>query len=84
MYALVIFVTQFLLVKFNPGLNGYSGWLVFAFLLGRFMGITHPPSRIEEPLSIERQILGWIAVLIFIISFSPAPIVLSDFTTVVP
>ncbi|HZX75114.1 MAG TPA: site-2 protease family protein [Cyclobacteriaceae bacterium] len=84
MYALVIFVTQFLLVKFIPGLNGYSGWLVFAFLLGRFMGIQHPPSRIEEPLNMERQVLGWIAVLIFIISFSPAPIEIMDFTIAAP
>jgi hypothetical protein len=84
MYALIIFVTQFLLVKFVPGLHGYSGWLVFAFLLGRFMGVTHPPSPIEEPLGLGRQVLGWIAVIIFIISFSPAPIDMIEFSSAAP
>jgi len=84
MYALVIFVTQFLLVKFIPDLHGYPGWLLFVFIIGRFMGVLHPPSRIEEPLSAGRQVLGWIALLIFIISFSPAPIDMIEFTSVAP
>ena len=84
MYALIIFVTQFLLVRFVPGLHGYSGWLLFVLIIGRFMGVTHPPSRIEEPLSAGRQLIGWLALIIFIISFTPAPIEMFEFTGVTP
>ena len=76
MYALIIFATQLLLSWAFPTLQGYSGWLFFVFLLGRFIGIQHPPSDIEEPLDTKRIILGWIALFIFMICFSPAPIVL--------
>jgi hypothetical protein len=74
MYALLMFAFQFLLAWLYPGIRGYSGWLVFGFVLGRFIGIQHPRSEIEEPLDQNRQILGWLALLIFIICFSPNPI----------
>ena len=61
---------------FFPDAKGYSGWILFALLLGRFVGITHPRSEIEEPLDTKRIILGWIALIIFVISFSPAPLVI--------
>ncbi|MDL5045691.1 hypothetical protein QQ054_06535 [Oscillatoria amoena NRMC-F 0135] len=57
-----------------PGIKGYSGWLVFGFVIGRLIGVQHPPSEIEEPLDVNRQVLGWIALTIFIISFSLNPI----------
>lgn len=74
MYALVIFAVQYLLVTFIPGIEGYPGWLLFVFIIGRFIGVPHPPAEIEEPLNTNRKILGWIAVLVFIICFSPAPL----------
>lgn len=76
MYALLILAVLLLLSWAYPTLQGYSGWLVFVFLLGRFIGIQHPPSEIEEPLDPKRVILGWLCFAIFIICFSPAPIVL--------
>ena len=76
MFAVVIFGIQFLLAKFQPSLQGYEGWLVFGFILGRFVGVQHPPCMIEEPLDTKRMVLGWLAILIFIISFSATPIVL--------
>jgi hypothetical protein len=42
--------------------------------VGRFIGVQHPPSEIEEQLDTKRVIMGWIALLIFILCFSPAPI----------
>jgi membrane-associated protease RseP (regulator of RpoE activity) len=72
--ALLMFSIQFSLMIFIPGIEGYSGWLLFAFILGRFIGIEHPPSEIEQPLDSDRVILGWIALLMFILCFSPAPI----------
>lgn len=75
MYALIILAVLLLLSRAYPTLQGYSGWLFFVFLLGRFIGIQHPPSEIEEPLDMKRIIVGWISLVIFIICFSPAPII---------
>jgi membrane-associated protease RseP (regulator of RpoE activity) len=75
MYALLIFAAQLLITWLLPNVEGYPGYLIFIFIVGRFIGIQHPPSDIEEPLDTKRVILGWIALLIFILCFSPAPIV---------
>jgi hypothetical protein len=77
MFALLIFAAQLVMTVMYPEIKGYSGWLVFTFILGRFIGVQHPPSEIEDPLDEKRIILGWIALLIFILCFSPAPIVFS-------
>lgn len=74
MYALIIFAIQFVMPMIIPGIEGYSGWLLFSFILGRFIGVYHPPAPIEAPLDINRKILAWLALIIFLISFSPAPI----------
>lgn len=74
MYALGLFVVQYLIVTVFPDVRGYSGWLLFAFIIGRFVGIQHPPSENEAPLSQGRVILGWIALIIFIICFAPNPL----------
>lgn len=74
MYVVVMFGLQFSLMVFIPGIEGYEGWLLFAFIVGRFIGINHPPSEIEQPLTPGRVVLGWIALLIFILCFSPAPL----------
>ncbi|MGK7393840.1 MAG: site-2 protease family protein [Candidatus Cyclobacteriaceae bacterium M3_2C_046] len=69
--ALAVFTIQFLLTIIMPGIKGYEGWLLFAFLIGRFLGVYHPPALLDEPLDWKRKLLGWIALIIFIISFSP-------------
>jgi membrane-associated protease RseP (regulator of RpoE activity) len=74
--TLVIFGLQFLMACIAPNIEGYSGWLVFGFIVGKFVGIPHPPCEIEEPLDAKRIILGWVALMIFILCFSPAPIVI--------
>lgn len=75
MYTALIFAVQFLLLQYVPGIDGYGGWLIFGVIVGRFIGIEHPPSEIEQPLDSKRILLGWITLLIFILCFSPAPIV---------
>jgi len=75
MYALIIFAAQLLVTWLFPAIEGYPGYLIFAFIVGRF-GVQHPPSEIEDPLDTKRVILGWIALLIFIVCFSPAPIII--------
>jgi membrane-associated protease RseP (regulator of RpoE activity) len=76
--ALSLFAVQFLLMVIVPGIEGYQGWLLFGFILGRFIGVSHPPSEIEQPLDPRRVLLGWITLLVFILCFSPAPIVISS------
>lgn len=74
MIAVIVFSVQYLLSMTFPKIQGYPGWLLFAFIIGRFLGVPHPTSEIEEPLSLSRKILGWIALLIFVLCFVPNPI----------
>ncbi len=69
--ALSVFTGQYMLTLLVPGIEGNIFWLVFAFLIGRFLGVYHPPVAINEPLDWKRKVLGWIALLVFILSFSP-------------
>jgi hypothetical protein len=82
--ALGIFTLQYLLVTFFPTLQGYPGWLLFAFIIGRFIGVQHPPSEIEQPLTQGRVVMGWIALVIFVLCFTPDPIALVQNVTIVP
>lgn len=78
MYAIVIVAFLLLVAWWYPDLKGFSGWLVFGLLVGRLIGIYHPPSEIEKPLDPARITLGWICLLIFILSFSPAPVIITE------
>ncbi len=71
--AVIVFCVHVGLAFMIPGIKGYPGWLVFGLLLSRLLGIFHPPAPDEAPLSTGRKVLGWLTVLIFILSFSPAP-----------
>jgi membrane-associated protease RseP (regulator of RpoE activity) len=84
MYTTAIFTVQFLLSWMFPTLHGYSGWLLFIYLISRFVGIDHPPSEIEAPLTDDRKILGWIALLIFLLCLTPAPLELNVVTPALP
>ncbi|WP_245964635.1 site-2 protease family protein [Rufibacter immobilis] len=59
-----------------PEAQGYNGWLIFGLVLSRALGIFHPPSPNEAPLGRGRKILGYVALLVFLLSFSPAPFVI--------
>lgn len=60
---------------FILGLFFWSGWLFFSFLILFLLGTQHaPPLNEVTPLDTKRKILGIIALLIFIISFTPIPI----------
>jgi membrane-associated protease RseP (regulator of RpoE activity) len=74
--ALTVLVAQFLTSYFLPEAEGYSGWLVFAFILGRFLGIYHPVAAQDDPLDMKRKVLGYISLAIFILCFTPQPFVL--------
>lgn len=76
MVAVMVFAAQYFTLYLFPSMNGFDGWWVFAFILGRFLGIYHPPSPDETPLDWKRKILGWCAFAIFILCFSPQPLVI--------
>lgn len=69
--AVAIFTFQFLTEFFFPQITGYGFWLLYAFLIGRYLGVYHPPAISEEPLDTKRKILGWISLVIFILCFTP-------------
>jgi Zn-dependent protease len=66
---------KFILVVFAiMGFLFWIGWFIWAFLL-TFLGLKHP--RVIDdavPLSPRRKIVGYLMILIFILSFIPAPI----------
>lgn len=74
LYATVMLTVQFFVSSFFH-LEGYSGWLLFSLLIGRFIGVDHPKVTDDAPLDLNRRILGWLALLIFILCFSPQPLV---------
>lgn len=73
--ALLVFALQFMFSFFFPEIQGSNQWLLFAFIIGRFLGIYHPPALYDYPLDTKRIVLGVIALIIFLISFTPAPFV---------
>ncbi|MEG8946059.1 site-2 protease family protein [Rosettibacter firmus] len=56
---------------------GWSGWLFWALILFFVIKIKHPPVPYFEKLDNKRMILGYIAIAIFILSFSPTPFIIS-------
>ncbi len=74
MYAVVMFAVHFILARLYPNLVGYSGWLLFAVIVGGFVGVKHPTAVIEQPLDYKRNALGVLTLLMFIVCFSPAPL----------
>jgi len=75
MLSLMIVVAQFGATYLRPDWDGYSGFLPFIFILGRFLGIRHPETAENQPIGSARMILGIFALIIFIISFSPKPFI---------
>lgn len=53
--------------------HGFSGFFPFLFLLGRVLGVYHPDVEEDQPLDWKRQVLGWLALLIFVLCFTPHP-----------
>lgn len=80
--SLIVLVLIGVLGVLNSFMNlgiyfGWSGWLFWAIILFFFIKIKHPPVSHFEELSLGRKIFGYIAILIFILSFSPTPFIIS-------
>jgi membrane-associated protease RseP (regulator of RpoE activity) len=63
-------------MEFGLGI-GWSGWLFWSLVLYFIIKLKHPPVPDPVQLDKRRMIIGYIAFFILLISFSPAPIVLS-------
>ncbi len=64
----------FLTVFFIMGVFFWMGWFIWGFII-LFLGLKHPRVLDEAiPLSSGRKIIGFIIILIFILSFIPDPI----------
>jgi membrane-associated protease RseP (regulator of RpoE activity) len=65
------FMLIFVMVLF--GLFLWEGWFVWAVLL-LILGLKHPPVIYwEVPLDSKRKFIGWLALVIFILTFIPTP-----------
>lgn len=49
-------------------------WLLYSLIAVSMIGVDHPEAPDESPLDLKRKILGWIAILIFILCFAPSPL----------
>lgn len=56
---------------------GWSGWLFWALLLKFVIKVEHPPVSEFEELGWGRKLIGYVTMVIFIISFTHAPFILS-------
>jgi membrane-associated protease RseP (regulator of RpoE activity) len=62
-----------ILIMILLGLLSWEGWFIWAALL-MILGLRHPPVIYwEVPLDRKRKFIGWLALLIFILTFIPAP-----------
>lgn len=76
LFVTVLFTAQFFAASIFD-VEGYSGWLLFSLFIGKFIGVDHPPVMENKPLSRGRKLLGWLALIIFVLSFSPQPLVIN-------
>jgi len=58
------------------GIFFWQGWLFWA-LIATLIGLRHPPVFEDEKLDLKRKALAAVAMLIFLLSFTPAPLSLS-------
>jgi membrane-associated protease RseP (regulator of RpoE activity) len=56
---------------------GWLGWLLWGALIVYVIKVDHPPVPIQEPLSPGRRALGVLALVIFVLCFSPRPLYLA-------
>jgi membrane-associated protease RseP (regulator of RpoE activity) len=56
---------------------GGSTWFVWAIIASFLMRFKHPPSEDESKLDTKRFVIGLLTILIFILCFTPSPLVFS-------
>ncbi len=69
-----VMIIQIFALRFFPEATDYGIYMMFSFLIGRFLGIDHPKAIVDKPLNLKRKVIGWIALVVFVISFTPRPL----------
>lgn len=80
-HYLISFIMTSILVVFGIlgilGIFGWSGWLMWGILVS-FIGLRHPPIMdYDSHLDMKRKIIGWLSLLVFILTFIPLPFSIS-------
>jgi membrane-associated protease RseP (regulator of RpoE activity) len=55
---------------------GGSSWIFWVIMIVFFIRFRHPPVDTDEPLDTRRKLIGYFTMLIFVLSFTPSPLVL--------
>ena len=55
----------------------WTGWFLWALISYYVIKLYHPPVPDETPLDEKRVFIGWLALIVFIVSFSFAPFVIT-------
>ncbi len=56
------------------GIVAWQGWLLWCVLLLFVIGRKHPPTMDDyRPLDTTRKVIGWIALALFVLTFTPNP-----------
>ncbi|MCS7005472.1 MAG: site-2 protease family protein [Cytophagales bacterium] len=74
--AVAVFTFQFFVKSYFPEITGFQGWLAMSFLIGRILGVYHPTTYDQKPLNFPRKLLGFAALIIFVLCFSPEPLII--------
>lgn len=61
-------------LELNVGF-GWSGWIFWAMMLYFFIKVKHPPVPDYVEIGSTRRILGWVSIVILLVSFSPSPFI---------
>jgi membrane-associated protease RseP (regulator of RpoE activity) len=56
--------------NFPLALRGWSGWFLWALIARFVIKLKHPPLMDDTPLDNKRMVIGWIAIVILLLSFS--------------
>jgi len=73
-FGIIGFADTFL--ELNYGI-GWSGWLFWSLILYFVIKLKHPPVLDATAIDVKRKLVGYFSFFIFIISFSPIPIMLT-------
>lgn len=74
-FSTVLILAMQVLLKWNfPRIEFNFIWLLYAWMVVRFIGLDHPRAFIEHRVNFSRQFYGYLAILIFILCFTPTPL----------
>jgi membrane-associated protease RseP (regulator of RpoE activity) len=76
--VVIILAVQGLVQWVWPSVEPYPLWLLYSVLAVKMIGVDHPPAWEEVPLDWKRKCLGVLALVIFVLCFTPYPLTFAD------